>query len=82
MKADTDTKDPDRFNAQQNADDNRNIQYDKRNDKAFTRSYRISLRKTAEFIASTKWDEVLWPNGDWEGSNDYDEESLTYCLEE
>ena len=52
MKADTDTKDPDRFNAQQNADDNRNIQYDKRNDKAFTRSYRISLRKTAEFIAS------------------------------
>ena len=50
MKTDTDTKDPDRFNAQQNTDNNRNIQYEKRNGKAFTR--------TAEFIASTNWDEV------------------------
>ena len=31
----TDTKDPDRFNPQQNTDDNRNIQYEKRNGKAF-----------------------------------------------
>ena len=34
MKTDTDTKDPDRFNAQQNTDNNRNIQYEKRNGKA------------------------------------------------
>ena len=30
MKIDTDTKDPNRFNPQQNTDDNRNIQYEKK----------------------------------------------------
>ena len=76
MKADTDTKDIDRFNLQQNTDDNQNIQCQKRNGKAFIRSDRMILPKTAEFIANTNWDEVPWPNGDWEGSNDYDEKSL------
>ena len=41
MKADTDTRDPNRLNAQQNTDDNRDIHYEKRNDKAFTRSWRM-----------------------------------------
>ena len=53
MKTDTDTKDPDRFNPQQKTDDNRNIQYEKRNDKAFTRSYRMNLPRIAEFISTT-----------------------------
>ena len=53
MKADTDTKDPDRFNAQKNTDNNRNIQYEKRNGKAFTRSYRMDLPRTGGLIAST-----------------------------
>ena len=58
MKADTDTRDPNRLNAQQNTDDNRDIHYEKRNDKAFTRSCRMNLLRTAEFISSTNWDEV------------------------
>ena len=58
MKKDTDANDPNRFNSQQNTDDNQNIQYEKRNGKAFTRSYRMNLPRTAEFIASTNWDEV------------------------
>ena len=58
MKTDTDTRDPDRFNAQQNTDDNQNIQYEKRNGKAFTRSYSINLRRTDEFIASTNSNEA------------------------
>ena len=82
MKIDTDTKDPDRFNAQQNTDNNQNIQYEKRNDKAFTRSCRMDLPRTAWFIASTNWNKVPWPNGDWEGSSDYNEKSLAYYLEE
>ena len=82
MKTDTDTKERDRFNPQQNTDDNRNIQYEKRNGKAFTRSYRMNLPRIAEFISTTNWDEVPWPNGDWEGSNDHDQKSLEYCLEE
>ena len=58
MKTDTDTKNPDRFNHQQNADDNRNIQYEERNGKAVTCSYRMNLPKIAEFISNTNWDEV------------------------
>ena len=58
MKTDTDTKDPNRFNAQQNTDNNRNIQYEKRNGKAFTRSYRMDLPRTGGFIAITNWDKV------------------------
>ena len=54
---------------------------EKRNGKAFTRSYRMNLPRIAEFISTTNWDEVPWPNGDWEGSNDHDEKSLEYCLE-
>ena len=82
MKTDTDIKDPDRFNPQQNTDDNPNIQYEKRNGKAFTRSYSMNLPRISEFISTTNWDEVPWPNGDWEGSNDHDQKSLEYCLEE
>ena len=73
MKTNTDTKDPDRFNPQQNTDDNRNIQYEK----DFTHSYRMNLPTIAEFISTTNW-----PNGYPEGSNDHDEKSLEYCLEE
>ena len=58
MKIDTDTKDPDRFNLKQNTDDNQNIQYEKRNGETFIGSYRMNLLRTAEFIASTNWDEV------------------------
>ena len=58
MKTDTDTKDPDRFNPQQKTDDNRNIQCKQRNDKAFTRSYRMNLPRIAEFISTTNWDEA------------------------
>ena len=47
MKTDTDTKDPNRFNPQQKTDDNRNIQFEKRNGKSFTRSYRMNLPRTA-----------------------------------
>ena len=54
----------------------------KRSDKAYTCSYRMNLPRTAEFIASTNWDEVPWPNGDSEGSNDYEKKSLAYFLEE
>ena len=80
----TDTKDRDRFDPWRNKDDNQNIQYEKRNGKAFNRSYRMNLSRTAEFIAefSTNWDEVPWPNDDLEGSNDYNEKSASYCLEE
>ena len=53
MKTDTDTKDSDTFNPQQSKDDNRNIQYEKRNGKAFTRSYRMNLPRIAEFISTT-----------------------------
>ena len=52
------TKDCDRFDPRQNKDDNQNIQYEKRNGKAFTRSYKMNLPRTAEFIASTNWDDV------------------------
>ena len=82
MKTDTDTKDPNRLNPQQNTDDNRNTQYEKRNSKAFARSYRMNLTRIAEFISSTNWDEVPSPNWDWEGSNDHNKKSLEYCLEE
>ena len=82
MKADTETKDPDRFNPQQNKGDNRNIQYEKRNGKVFTRSYRMNLPRIVESISSTNWDELPWPNVDWEGIKDYDKKSLEYCLEE
>ena len=58
MKKDTDASDPNRFNSQQNTDDNQNIQYEKRNGKAFTRSYRMNLPRTTEFISSTNWYEV------------------------
>ena len=58
MKTDTDIKDPDRFNPQQNTDDNPNIQYEKRNGKAFTRSYSMNLPRISEFISTTNWDEV------------------------
>ena len=54
----------------------------KRNGKAFIRSYRMNLPRTAEFIPSANWDEVAWPNEDGEGGNDYHEKSLAYCLEE
>ena len=82
MKTDTDTKDPDRFNPQQNTDENRKIHYEKRKGKAFTCSYRMNLPRTAEFISSKNWDEVPWPNRDWEGSYNYNEKSLAFCLEE
>ena len=58
MKADTETKDLDRFNFQQNTGDNGNIQYEKRNGKVFTRCYRMNLPRIAESISSTNWDEV------------------------
>ena len=76
------TKDCDRFDPRQNKDDNQNIQYEKRNGKAFTRCYKMNLPRTPEFIASTNWDDVPWPNDDLEGSNDYDEKNVSYCLEE
>ena len=38
IKIDTDTKDPDKFNPQQNMDDNPNVQYEKRNGETFIRS--------------------------------------------
>ena len=50
VKIDTDIKDSNRFNPQQNKDDSRNIQYDKRDGNAFTRSYRINLPGTGEII--------------------------------
>ena len=78
MKADNEIKDPDIFNPQQNSGDNQNIQYKKRNSKVFTGSYRMNLPRIAESISSTNWDEVPWPNGDWEGINDHDEKSLEY----
>ena len=59
MKTDTkDSKDSDTFNPQQNTDDNGNIQYEKRNGKAFTHSYRMNLPRIAEFFSATNWDEV------------------------
>ena len=58
MKTDTETKDPDRFNPQQNTDDNRNIQHEKRSGKAFTRFYRMNLPGISEFISTTNWHEV------------------------
>ena len=58
MKTDTDTKDPNRFNPQQNTDDDQNIQYEKRNGKAFPGSYRMNLPKITELIFTTNWDEV------------------------
>ena len=58
MMTDTDTKDPDRFNPQQNTDDNQNIRYEKRNGKAFTRSCRMNLSRIVEFISTTNWEEV------------------------
>ena len=76
MKIYTDTKDPIRFNPQQNTDDNRNIKYEKRNGETFTRSYMMNMLRNAELIASTNRDKLPWPGGDWEGSNDYDQESL------
>ena len=42
----------------------------------------MNLLRTAEFISIMNWDEAPWTNRDWEGSNDYDEKSLAYCLEE
>ena len=58
MMTDTDTKDSDRSNPQQNADDNQNIQYEKRNGKAFARSCRMNLSIIADFISTTNWEEV------------------------
>ena len=39
-------------------DNNRNIQYEKRNGKAFTCSYKMNLPRIAGFISTTNWDEV------------------------
>ena len=50
MKTDTDTKDPNRFNPQQNTDDDRNIQYEKRNGKAFPGSYRMNVPRITEYF--------------------------------
>lgn len=80
MKTDTDTKDLDRFNPQQNTDNNRTIQYEKRNGETFIRSYRMNLLRTVGFIASINWYGVPLPNGDQTGSNDYNERSPEYCL--
>ena len=55
MEKDTYANDPNRFNSQQNTDDSQNIQYEKRNSKAFTRSYRMNFPRTTEFISSTNW---------------------------
>ena len=58
MKASTSTKDPDRFNPQQDTDNNKNIQYEKGNGETFTRSYRMNLLRNAEFIAIKNWNKV------------------------
>ena len=58
MKTSTGTKDPDRFNPQQDTDNNKNIQYEKGNGETFTRSYRMNLLRNAEFIAIKNWNKV------------------------
>ena len=58
MKTSTGTKDPDRFNPQQDTDNNKNIKYEKGNGETFTRSYRMNLLRNAEFIAIKNWNKV------------------------
>ena len=58
MKTSTGTKDPDRFNPEQDTDNNKNIKYEKGNGETFTRSYRMNLLRNAEFIAIKNWNKV------------------------
>ena len=53
MKINTESKDPSRFNSQQNTDGNPIIQYEKTNGKTFIRSYRMNLSGTAVLLAET-----------------------------
>ena len=71
MKINTESKDPSRFNSQQNTDGNPIIQYEKTNGKTFIRSYRMNFVWNC-CVASRNWNKVPLPNGDWEGSNDHE----------
>ena len=53
MKINTESKDPSRFNSQQNTDGNPITQYEKTNGKTFIRSYRMNLSETAVLLAET-----------------------------